>query len=253
MKMRSTVMSLLLATGACTRPSSVTEQERRAATAGISVVLDSMNAAWRRVDFAAANDPRLDEGVITFNGFRATAGESKAALKRNPTVGMAGQYIGVYTPRYDLLSRDLAVTTSENDFARIAKDSSRAPMQVALMTIVWKHMPDGRRILYSHESTRPKPLKRSGDLLAPFVGTYQGTGGPDVRFTRAGDTLSATLGDAPPVPLDLFTDPNFGMRGRGGMVTFVRNRDGTVNGVLLAGPDGSSRYAWRIPAVGERK
>lgn len=250
MVLRIIVMSLLLATGACSHPDSVTEKDRRAAIAGISVVLDSMNAAWRRADFVAAADPRLDEGVMTFNGFRAPAGELKAAIRRNPTGGMAGQYIGDYASRYDVLSRDLAVTTSENDFARIAMDSSRGPMQVALMTIVWKHTPDGWRILYSHESTRPKVLHPSGELLAPYTGNYQGTDGRDVRFTLAGDTLSVTLGSAPPVPLEPFTNPNFGIPHRGGMVTFVRNRDSTINGVLLAGPDGSSRYAWRVPAVG---
>ena len=253
MDMRSTVMSLLLATGACSSPGSVTEKDRRAATAGISVVLDSMNAAWRRADFVAAADPILDKGVITLNGFRAPAGKQKAVNRRSPTGGIAGQYIGDYTPRYDVLTSDLAVTTSENDFARIAMDSSRGPMQVALMTIVWKRTPDGWRILYTHESTRPKALKRSVELLAPYTGTYQSTNAPDVRFTLAGDTMFVTMGNTSPVPLEPFTDPNLGMRNRGGMVTFVRNRDGTVNGVLLASSNGSSRYAWRVPAVGERQ
>lgn len=69
MKMKARVMSLLVAaTVGCNSHGSVSENDRRAATAEISVVLDSMNAAWRRADFVAANQPLLDEGLTTFNG-----------------------------------------------------------------------------------------------------------------------------------------------------------------------------------------
>ena len=36
----------------------------------------------------------------------------------------------------------MAVTSWENDFARIRQDSSQGPMQVALMTLVWERTDD---------------------------------------------------------------------------------------------------------------
>ena len=170
-----------------------------------------MNAAWRRADFAASDRPLLDEGLTTFNGSREPSSASKALLVNHPTTDFAGQYISDYTPRYDVLTPELAVTSSENDYARIALDGTRQPMQVALMTLVWKRTSDGWRILYYHESTRPKARETSGELLAPY------------------------------------TDPNFGTEDA--RMTFVRNRDGTVHGVLLTRQDGSSSYAWRVSAV----
>ena len=50
-------------------------------------------------------------------------------------------------------------------------------------------------------------------------------------------------GRGEPIPLLPFTDPNFGMEDT--RITFVRNRDGTIHGVLLIRGDGSSSYAWR--------
>lgn len=50
-------------------------------------------------------------------------------------------------------------------------------------------------------------------------------------------------GQGQPIPLLPFTDPNFGMEDT--RITFVRNRDGTIHGVLLIRGDGSSIYAWR--------
>lgn len=251
MTMRVMLISVAFAVAACSRPGPVTETERRAAIAGISVVLDSMNAAWRRADFMASDRPLLDEGLVTFNGFRSPVAAARARTTKNPTGGFAGQYIADYTARYDVLSRDVAVTTWENDFARIALDSTRQPMQVALMTLVWKRTPDGWRILYYHESTRPKARETSGEPLAPYAGIYKSIDGPDLRLTVAGGALNVTVEEAQPIPLEPLTDPNFAMGNT--RMTFVRNRDGTVHGVLLIRPDGSSRYAWRVSAVGGRQ
>lgn len=250
MTMRVILISVAFVVTACSRQGRVTETERREAIAGISVVVDSMNAAWRRADFVASDRPLLDEGLTTFNGFREPSAASKAFDLNHPTSNFAGQYISDYTPRYDVLTPDLAVTSSENDFARIALDSTRQPMQVALMTLVWKRTSDGWRILYYHESTRPKAREASGELLARYTGTYRRTDGPDLRVAMARGALSVTIGRGQPVPLLPFTDPNFGMEDT--RVTFVRNRDGTVHGVLLIRGDGSSSYAWRVSAAAGR-
>ena len=162
-------MSVALAITACSRQDRVTETEHREAIAGISKVVDSMNAAWRRADFVASDRPLLDEGLTTFNGFREASAASKDFDLNHRTTEFAGQYISDYTPRYDILTPDLAVTSSENDFARIALDSTRQPMQVALMTLVWKRTGDGWRILYYHESTRPKARKVSGSCSRSTV------------------------------------------------------------------------------------
>lgn len=251
MYMRITVMSLLLAVTGCSSPSSgqLTEHDRRAATTEISAVLDSMNTAWRHADFAAASRPFLDDALMTFNGYR----ESGAEIKANSAKGQAksrfsGQYVADYTPRYDILTRDLAVTTWENDFARIAMDGTQGPMQVAYMTIVWKRTSDGWHILAYHESTRPKAQKGSGQALAAYTGVYRSSDGPDLRFTVAGGALDVSRGGAAPVALATFTDPNFGMDDT--RMSFVRNHDGTVQGVFVAFPDGSSRYAWRVEGDG---
>lgn len=250
MTMRVILMSAALAVTACARRDRVTEIERHEAIAGISMVVDSMNAAWRRGDIVASDRPLLDEGLTTFNGFREASAASKAFDLHHPPSEFAGQYISDYTPRYDVLTPDLAVTSSENDYARIASDSTRQPMQVALMTLVWKRTGDGWRILFYHESTRPKVRKASGELLAQYTGTYRRTDGPDLRVALTGEALSVTSGQGQPVPLLSFTDPNFEMENT--RVTFVRNRDGTVHGVLLTRGDGSSSYAWRASRNGAR-
>ena len=77
---------------------------------------------------------------------------------------------------------------------------------------------------------------------------YKSTDGPDVQLTVAGGALNVTVGEAQPIPLETLSDPNFAMGNI--RMTFVRNRDGTVHGVLRIRPDGSSRYAWRVSAVG---
>lgn len=246
MDQRIAAMLVLVTTFGCSSAGSVTGNDRRAAIAGISVVLDSMNAAWRRADFVAANRPLLDEGLMTYNSDRVPAAAAKASAMKNPTSGLAGQYISDYTPRYDVLTRDLAVTTSENDFARMAEDSTRGPMQVALMTLVWKRTSDGWHILYYHESTRPKAQEASVESLAPYAGIYKTTDGSELRFTIFDGALNVSQGGASPVALEAFTDPNFSIGGF--RLSFVRNRDGTVHGVLVLHPDGASEYFWRIAA-----
>ncbi len=243
MTMRVVLISVACALTSCSRPGPVTEAERREAIAGISAVLDSMNAAWRRADFAASDRPLLDEGLMTFNGSREASSATKAFDRDHPASDIAGQYISDYTPRYDVLTPDLAVTSSENDFAKIALDNTRQPMQVALMTLVWKRTRDGWRILHYHESTWPKVRTTSAESLAPYIGVYRSTDGPDLRLTVTGGALTVTMGNAQPVRLEAFTEPTFGMDDT--RMTFVRNRDGKVHGVLLLRRDGSSSYAWR--------
>lgn len=204
-----------------------------------------MNTAWRQANFAAANRPFLDDAQITFNGYR----RSGAAAKADETESeFSGRYVVAYAPRFDILTRALAVTTWDYDFARVALDHTRGPMQVAYITIVWKRTSDGWHFLAHHESTRPKALDAPFQALAPYTGLYRGAAGPDLRFTIAGGNLNVRLGGAPPVALAAFTDPDFGMDDT--RMTFVSNRDGTVRGVLVAFPDGSSRYAWRIEEGG---
>lgn len=125
----------------------------------------------------------LDEGLTTDNGVRSSNAAERARAAKNPTGGIAGQYISPYTPRYDVLSPDVAVTSSGNDFARIGPDSSQGPTQVALMTIVWKRTDGGWRVLYYHESTRPKELKPPAQLLSPYTGNYLRSDGSAVQFT----------------------------------------------------------------------
>ena len=247
MTMRVILISVAFVVTSCSRQGPVTETERREAIAGISVVVDSMNAAWRRADFAASDRPLLDEGLTTFNGSREPSSASKTFDANHPTTDFAGQYISNYTPRYDILTPELAVTSSENDYARISLDSTRQPMQVALMTLVWKRTSDGWRILHYHESTRPKAREATGELLAQYAGSYQRTDGSDLRVALAGGALSVTMGQGQPISMMPFTDPNFGTDDA--RMTFVRNRDGTVHGVLLTRQDGSSSYAWRVSAV----
>jgi ketosteroid isomerase-like protein len=244
--MRVALLSFAFIVTACSPAGSVTVAERNAAIAQISVVFDSINAAWRRADFPAVGRTMLDEGLTTDNGNRSSNAAARARAAKNPTGGLAGQYISRYTPRYDVLSPDVAVTSSENDFARIGLDKAQEPMQVALMTIVWKRTDDGWRMLYYHESTRPKELKPPAQLLSPYAGNYLRSDGSAVRFTVVDGALDMTLGRAAPTALEAFTEPNFGRR-NGLRVTFVRNRDRTVHGVLLVGPDGSSTNAWRAP------
>lgn len=239
---RIAAISLLFAVTGCSSSGQVTKSGRRAAIAEISVVLDSMNTAWRHADFAAANRPFLDDGVMTFNGHRRSGEAAKATTAKSR---FSGQYVADYTPHYDILTRDLAVTTWENDFARIAMDGTRGPMQKAFITIVWKRTADGWHILVYHESTMPKALATSGQSLAAYVGVYRSADGHDLRFTETGGALNMSQDGTPPVALATFTDPNFGMRDT--RLTFIRNRDGSVHGVLVALPDGSSRYAWRVP------
>ena len=241
---------IALASVACSRPVAVTGAQRRAATAAIAVVLDSMNAAWRRADFTAADQPLLSDGVVTFNGSRQSGASAKAEDAGSPTTAFTGQYISPYTIRYDVLSPGVAVTSWENDFARIGADHAQQPMQTALMTIVWKRTAAGWGILAYHESTRPKEREPAARSLLPYTGTYVSTGERDARVTVVAGALNVALGDAKPTVLTAFTDPDFGMDGV--RVTFVRASDRTVQGVLLERPDGSSRYAWRISANGAR-
>lgn len=90
---------IALASVACAPPVAVTGAQRHAATAAIAVVLDSMNAAWRRADFAAADRPLLADGVVTFNGSRQSAAAAKAEDAASPPAAFAGQYILPYTVR----------------------------------------------------------------------------------------------------------------------------------------------------------
>ena len=184
---------------------------------------------------------------MTFNGNREPASDAKAFAAKNPA-DFAGRYIAPYKVRYDVLAPDVAVTTWENDFARIAPDGTRRPMQLAMMTIVWKRTSGGWRILDYHESTRPKALDAPAARLSRYVGTYRDTDGTDVRVAVANGRLTLAFGESQPISLEAFADPDFGMRS--GRVTFVRNRDGAVQGVLLARGDGSSSYAWRVPKTG---
>ena len=138
MHIRIVLTALLLSAVASDSPESVTENDRQTAIAEISIVLDSMNAAWRRADFIASNRPLLDEGLFTMNGHRVQSADEKESTMEQPSLGFAGQYISDYTPRYDILTRDFAITTWKNDFARIAMDGTQGPMQEALMTLVWE-------------------------------------------------------------------------------------------------------------------
>jgi len=237
-------MSVALIATACSPAGSVTVAERNAAIGQISVAFDSINDAWRRADFPAVGRTMLDEGLTTDNGNRSSNAAARARAAKNPTGGLAGQYISRYTPRYDVLAPDVAVTSSENDFARIGLGKSQGPMQVALMTIVWKRTDGGWRMLYYHESTRPKDLKPPAQLLSPYTGKYVKADGSTVQFTVVDGALNVTLGGGATMALEAFTEPNFGRR-NGLRVTFVRNRDRTFHGVLLMSPDGSSSYAWR--------
>ena len=100
---------------------------------------------------------------------------------------------------------------------------------------------------WSGRAPRPKARETSGELLAPYTGFYQRPDGPDLRVALAGRALSVTMGQGQPISMLPFTDPNFGTEDA--RMTFVRNRDGTVHGVLLTRQDGSSSYAWRVSAV----
>lgn len=250
MNMKFMMSGIALASVACSRPVAVTAAQRHVATAGIAMVLDSMNAAWRRADFTASDRLLLGDGIVTFNGSRETAAAARADDAASPTLAFAGQYISPYTVRYDVLSPDVAVTSWQNDFARISADHAQQTMQTAFMTIVWKRTDAGWRMLAYHESTRPKELEPSAQSLLPYAGTYVSNGEPDARFTVVAGALNVALGDAKPAVLTAFTDPNFGMGDV--RVTFVRARDRTVQGVLLENRDGSSRYAWRVSANSTR-
>lgn len=248
MNIRIVLTALLLSAVAGDSPESVTKNDRQAAIAEISIVLDSMNVAWRRADFIASNRPLLDEGLFTMNGNRVESTEEKSSAMKNPSYGFAGQYISDYTPRYDILTRDFAITTWKNDFARIAMDGTQGPMQEALMTLVWKRTSDGWRILHYHESTRPKVREISDDPFAPYAGVYQSADGTKVRFSVVGGALNFSESGATPITLQPYTVPNFGMKEMNDTrLNFVRNRDGSVHGVLFVNLDGSSEYAWRVP------
>lgn len=240
MYLRIAVFCLLFAVAGCSGSGRVTKHEREAVITGISAKIDAMNAAWRKADFAASARPFLDDAVMTFNGHRRTGAAAKAATGPRR---FAGQYIASYTPHYDVLSRDVAVTTWKNDFARIALDGTRGPLQEAFMTIVWKRTADGWHIQDYHESTRPKALAGSATALTAYVGDYRSADGHDLQFTAAGGALHVSRDGKPPVALAAFTEPDFGFDGI--RMTFIRKRDGTVDGVLAAYPDGSSRFAWR--------
>ena len=229
---------------ACTPEDTVTEAQRNAAIAEIAIVLDSINDAWRRADFVASERPMLDDGLMTFNGNRMSISASKARAGEAPSE-FAGQYISEYTVRYDVLSPNVAVTSWKNDFARIRQDSSQGPMQVALMTLVWERTDDGWRILYYHESTRPKARETTAEALSQYVGTYERADGPATRFTVLDGALAVAVGEGQPMVLEALTAPTFALGRSGTLMTFVQDRDSTVQGVLLTRPDGSSSYSVR--------
>ncbi|MDE2368486.1 MAG: hypothetical protein KGN16_05890 [Burkholderiales bacterium] len=142
-----------------------------------------MNTAWRQANFAAANRPFLDDAQITFNGYR----RSGAAAKADETESeFSGRYVVAYAPRFDILTRALAVTTWDYDFARIALDHTRGPMQVAYITIVWKRTSDGWHFLAHHESTRPKALDAPFQALAPYTGPVSRRGRARPPFHHRG-------------------------------------------------------------------
>ncbi len=229
---------------ACRPHGPLTDAQRTAAIAEIGVVLDSINAGWRRADFVASQRPTLDDGVMTFNGYSRMSMADAKARTASASSPLAGQYIADYQVRYDVLSPDVAVTTWENDFARIRQDSSRGPMQVALMSLVWKRTGEGWRILYYHESTWPKARMATAGELSRYAGSYQPADGPMLEFTVSDGALNMRVGDDQPEWLETFTAPTFGLRGA--LITFVNGQDGTVQDVVLVRPDGSSRQAWRI-------
>ena len=72
MHRRVALISVAFIVTACSPRGSITEAERNAAIAQISVVLDSINAAWRRADFPAVGRTMLDEGLSTNNGTRSS-------------------------------------------------------------------------------------------------------------------------------------------------------------------------------------
>jgi ketosteroid isomerase-like protein len=241
--MRIALLLLLVATTGCTSQASLSDDDRRAVMAEVSTVLEAMNDAWRRGDNVAANQALRDDGVLTFNGARMPTTAAKAAIAQSAGGRGPGQYIGEVRPRHDVLSRDLVVTTFENDFARRAADGTQEPMQVGLMTLLWTRTPDGWRILHYHESTRPQSRQADAASLAPYVGTYVTADGAELRFTSDGGALHLSRGAAQPMAMQAFTDPDFGAGES--RITFVRDRDGRVQGVLEARVDGSSVYAWR--------
>ena len=134
----------------------MTQEERDQAIEEISSAIVAMNDAWIEADFDTSSIRMPDGGWITFNGSRRTMAEAAERRKARVTDSYAGQYISNYDVRYDVLSRDVIVTTWENDFARILHDGTQTPIEVALMTLVWHRTKNGWIIRHYHESTRPK-------------------------------------------------------------------------------------------------
>ena len=141
----------------CTPPADapITEDERNKIIAEITVHLDSLTAAWTRADMAAMVSHEADSVVSTFNGNR-DSGEEYWASVRAYVWSVASQEIGSFIDlRFDVLARDVVVTSWENQFVQTDTLGNRRPPQLALMTLVWVCQPVGWRILHYHESTRP--------------------------------------------------------------------------------------------------
>ncbi len=243
--MRRAVAQVLLLTGlcACSDPSHVTLNDQENVRRGITQVITSMNDAWRHADFERSNAPLLDEAVMTFNASRLSGSATKSRIGART---IAGQYISTYKPDFNVLSPDIAVTTWENDFARIGLDGVKGPMQEALMTIVWQRTKDEWRIAAYHESTRPKPTTPPVNTLKAYAGTYRQADGTTLRFTVSQGALHMQRENGPPSALQAFSDPDFGLKAT--RITFIREHGGSIAGVLLAAPDGTSRYAWAVSA-----
>jgi hypothetical protein len=90
------------------------------------------------------------------NGFRRTTEVHKPLVAESGFGAVAGQEIGRFNDlRFDVLARDMAVTSWENRFVATDTLQQQTPPQIALMTLVWVRQPSGWRILHYHDSTRP--------------------------------------------------------------------------------------------------
>jgi hypothetical protein len=76
---------LVAAVAGCHGQGSLSDSDRQAATAEVSIALDSMNAAWRRADFVAATRPLLDGGLTTLNHYRVRSDSLKASVQQDPS------------------------------------------------------------------------------------------------------------------------------------------------------------------------
>jgi hypothetical protein len=91
-----------------------------------------------------------------YQGFRRTTEVHKPLVAESGFGAVAGQEIGRFNDlRFDVLARDMAVTSWENRFVATDTLQQQTPPQIALMTLVWVRQPSGWRILHYHDSTRP--------------------------------------------------------------------------------------------------